>query len=196
MDYHPLYTRELLSSVRLYGAEPRRSYDVRRELTRLQDMQWFIGAEERVLLYTDTEYNFGEMEYNVQISTDNNRVLVVDVLDYNPNPDDERVVLCERLCQQSFKDPNSREWNLSDPGSLIYFPVNTSYSVLHISYNVSSYKSGRLALLIYSRKAPEPVYDYTSKTVENQLKILNSKNDVLIIFPPFLKIHLMCICEI
>lgn len=168
-EYNPLFTRDLLASVRLYGAEPRRSYDVRRELTRLQDQQWFIGAEERVLLYTDVEYNFGEQEFNVQIHTDSNRVLVVDLLDYNPNLDQERVVLCERLCQQSFKDPDSREWNISDSGNLIYFPVNTSYSVLHINYNVTSFKSGRLTMLIYSVRAPEPVYDYTSELIHNHI---------------------------
>lgn len=155
----------MLASVRLFGAEPRRSWDVRRELTRLQDQQWFIGSEERVLLYTDTEYNFGEQEFSVQILTDNNRVLVVDVLDYNPNTEQEKVILCERLCQESFLDPHSREWNLSDSGNLIYFPVNTTYSVLHINYNVTTFKSGRLALLIYSVRSPEPVYDYTSTII-------------------------------
>lgn len=165
IEYNPLFTQEMLASVRLFGAEPRRSWDVRRELTRLQDQQWFIGAEERVLLYTDTEYNFGEQEFSVQILTDNNRVLVVDVLDYNPNTEQEKVVLCERLCQESFLDPHSREWNLSDSGNLIYFPVNTTYSVLHINYNVTTFKSGRLALLVYSVRAPEPVYDYTSMII-------------------------------
>jgi hypothetical protein len=164
VEYDPYFSVAKLADLRLYAAQPRRGFEVRRELTRIQDNVWFIGMEERVLIYTDTEYNFGVQEFNVQIKTDNNRVLAVELLDFNPNSRQESVILCERVCQHSYADATSREWNLSDAASsLIYFPINTSYSVLHINYNVSSFKSGRLAMLVYSVKAPEPVYDYYSK---------------------------------
>jgi hypothetical protein len=107
-------------------------------------------------------YNYGPVELNIQIKTDNNRVLVVDLIDYNTNFDQEKVIFCEKFCQSSFADPLSREWNLTVPSNSIYFPINTSYSVLHISYNVTNFKSGRLTFLVYSVKAPEPVFDYNS----------------------------------
>jgi hypothetical protein len=160
IEYNPTFSLRTLETARLYSAQPRRGHDVRRELTRLPNNMWHIGSEQMVLLYTDVEYNFGPQELNIQIHTDNNRVLVVDLIDYNTNFEQEKVVFCEKFCYQSYADPNSREWNLTLAENTIYFPINTSYSVLHINYNVSNLKSGRLMFLVYSVKAPEPVYDY------------------------------------
>ena len=165
LEYEPLMEASELASVRLYASQPRRGSDVRRELTRLPDNQWFIGAEQMVMLYTDVEYAFGPQQLNIQIKTDNNRVLVVDLIDYNPSEaGGEQLAFCEKFCQNSFADPVARQWNLTGaPGNSIYFPLNTSYSVLHISYNVTGLKSGRLAFVVYSTRAPEPVFDYMSK---------------------------------
>ena len=162
VEYDPYFSLKLLESVRIFGSEPRRGLFVRRELTRLLNNEWYIGSEQMVLLYTDAEYNYGPYELNIQIKTDNNRVLVVDLIDYNTDFSEEKVVFCEKLCQQSFLDANSREWNLSLPSASMYFPINTSYAALHINYNVTNVKSGRLTFLVYSVKAPEPVYDYNS----------------------------------
>ena len=163
VEYNPFLSKEKLESVRLYATQPRRGFEVRRELTRLVDNVWFIGAEQMVMLYTDPAYLVLPMEYNIEIKTDNNRVLIVDLIDYNPDTSQEKVAFCEKFCQDSFRDPKSREWNLSAPEATMYFPLNTSYSVLHISYNVTGYKSGRLAFIVYSTKAPEYVYDYKSE---------------------------------
>lgn len=165
VEYNPYFNLKLLDSIRLYSAQPRRSYDVRRELTRLHNFQWHIGSEQMVLLYTDVDYNFGPQELNFQILTDNNRVIVVEIIDFNPNFEQEKVLFCEKFCQQSLADPYSREWNLSMPENSIYFPFNTSFSVLHISYNVTRLKSGRLTFLVYTTRAPEPVFDYKSKPI-------------------------------
>ena len=162
-EYNPYFDLKLLDSIRLYAAQPRRTYDIRRELTRLNNYQWHIGSEQMVLLYTDVDYEFGPQELNFQILTDNNRVLVVELIDFNPNFEEEKVIFCEKFCQQSLADPSAREWNLSMAANSIYFPFNTSFSVLHISYNVTRLKSGRLTFLVYSTRAPEPVYDYKSK---------------------------------
>lgn len=162
-EYNPYFDVKLVDSIRLYAAQPRRNYDVRKELTRLHNYQWHIGSEQIVLLYTDVDYEFGPQELNLQILTDNNRVIVVELIDFNPDFSQEKVLFCEKFCQQSLSDPSAREWNLSTPGNSIYFPFNTSFSVLHINYNVTRLKSGRLTLLVYSTKAPEPVYDYKSK---------------------------------
>jgi hypothetical protein len=161
-EYNPYFDLRILDTIRLYSAEPRRGQEVRRELTRLKDNIWHIGSEQMVLLYTDVEYEFGPIELNIQIQSDNNRVLVVDLIDYNPNFEQEKVIFCEKFCEHSLMDPNSREWNLSSPSSMIFFPINTSYSVLHISYNVTSVKTGRLTFLVYTVKAPEPVFNYQS----------------------------------
>ncbi|CAF0869334.1 unnamed protein product [Brachionus calyciflorus] len=182
VEYNPYLSVELLDSVRLYSSQPRRGLDVRKELTRLKDNEWFIGAEEMVLLYTDTEFEFGPVEFNIQIKTDNNRVLVVDLIDFNPDFNQEKVMFCERFCQHQYSDYASRQWNMSLPETLMYFPVNTSYSVLHVSYNVTTHKSGRLSFVVYSVKAPEVVYDYKNPTntyirnlmPENVIKINNS----------------------
>ena len=115
-----------------------------------------------IMFYTDSEYNFGPLELNIQIKTDNNRVLVVDLIDYNTNFEQETVLFCEKFCKQSILDPTTREWNLSLPSGSMFFPINTSYSALHINYNVRNLKSGRLTFLVYSVKAPEPTYDYNS----------------------------------
>jgi hypothetical protein len=165
VEFNPYFTKKSLDLIRLYASEPNRGRDVRRELTRLPDNMWYIGSEQMVLLYTDTVYNFGPQYFNIQIKTDNNRVLVVDLIDYNTNFEQEQVVFCEKFCQQSYADPLSHEWNLTVPSNSIYFPINTSYSVLHISYNVTNFKSGRLTFLVYSVKAPEPVFDYNSKNI-------------------------------
>ncbi|RNA26979.1 bark beetle isoform X1 [Brachionus plicatilis] len=182
VEIDPYMDAELLSQVRLYGAEPRRGTDVRQELTRIRDNQWFIGAEEMVFLYTDTEYEFGPVEFSIQIKTDNNRVLVLELVDFNPNLEEEQVVFCERLCQNDYIDLTSRQWNMSVPETFMYFPINTSYSVLNVNYNVTTHKSGRLSFIVYSMKAPEHVYDYKNPTntyvrnlmPENVIKINNS----------------------
>lgn len=182
VEFDPFMSREKLESVRLYGSQPRRGFDVRRELTRLQDQTWFIGSEQMVMLYTDPEVYTLPREYNIQIKTDNNRVIIVELIDYNPDTRYEQVAFCERFCQQSFQDPLSREWNLNNPEQLIYFPVNTSYSVLHINYNVTGYKSGRLAFVVYTTRAPEFVYDYKNpsyfyirnKLPDNLIRVHNS----------------------
>jgi hypothetical protein len=182
VEYDPFFDRNKLDSVRKMGAQPRRELDVRQELTRLRDNLWHIGREETVLLYTDAEADFGPLQFDIQIQCDNNRVLVVDLVDYNTNFDEEQVMLCEKFCQQSKMDPYSREWNISLPADHIFFPINTSYSALHISYNVTSTKSGRLTLLVYSVPAPKPVYDHTNPAYsyilnlmpDNIFKIFNS----------------------
>lgn len=161
-EINPYMNAESLSQVRLYSEQPRRGIDVRQELTRIRDNQWFIGSEEMVMLYTDTEYEFGPVELNIQIKTDNNRVLVVELIDFNPNFDEEKIVFCERFCQNDYSDLSSRQWNMSVAETLMYFPLNTSYSVLSVNYNVTSHKSGRLSFIVYSVKAPEYVYDYKS----------------------------------
>ena len=74
-----------------------RGYDITRELTRLKNNSWHIGNEEMVYIYTDTEYGFGPREMNIKIETNNDRVLVVDLIDYNPNFKQEKVVFCERI---------------------------------------------------------------------------------------------------
>jgi hypothetical protein len=162
IEYNPFFSLQTLESLRIFSSEPRRGMIVRRELTRLLNNEWYIGSEQMVLLYTDTEYNYGPYELNIQIKTDNNRVIIVDLVDYNTNFEQEKVVFCERFCQQSFADPTTREWNLSLPSNSMYFPINTSFSALHVNYNVKNLKSGRLTFLVYSVKAPEPVYDYKS----------------------------------
>ena len=166
-EYNPYLSTDLLKSVRLYSSQPRRGYQIRRELTRLNYNLWHIGSEEVALLYTDPESNYGPIEINVQIQTDNNRVLVVDLIDYNTDFEQEKVLFCEKFCQNSLADPNAREWNLSMSSNSIYFPINTSYSVLHVNYNVTKVKSGRLMFLVYSVKAPEPIFDYTSIIFKN-----------------------------
>lgn len=162
VEYNPFFSLQTLESVRIFSSEPRRGFFVRRELTRLLNNEWYIGSEQMVLLYTDTEYNYGPYTLNVQIKTDNNRVIVVDLVDYNTNFEQEQVVFCERFCQQSFADPTTREWNLSLASNSMHFPINTSFSALHINYNVKNLKSGRLTFIVYSVKAPEPTYDYNS----------------------------------
>ena len=162
VEFNPYFTVDALDMFRLNAAQPKRGYEVRRELTRLHNNIWHIGSEKMVMLYTDVEYDYGPRELNIQIQTDNNRVLVVDLIDYNPRFDEENVVFCEKFCQSSYTDPASREWNLSMNSNSIYFPINTSYSVLHINYNVTNLKSGRLTFLVYSVRAPEPVFDYKS----------------------------------
>lgn len=162
VEFNPYFSLKLLDSVRLYSAQPRRGYDVRRELTRLNNYQWHIGGEQAVLLYTEVDYEFGPQELNFQILADNNRVLIVELIDFNPNFEEEQVLFCEKFCQQSLVDPTAREWNLSMAANSIYFPFNTSFSVLHISYNVTRLKSGRLTFLVYTTRAPEPVFDYKS----------------------------------
>lgn len=135
-----------------------------------------------VMLYTETEYNFGPREMDIQIQTDNNRVLVVDLIDYNTDFSQESIAFCENFCQKSYSDSNARQWNLSYDSASIYFPLNTSYSALHINYNVTNLKSGRLAFLVYSVPAPEPVFDYINPSYtyirnimpDNQIVINNS----------------------
>jgi hypothetical protein len=162
VEFNPFLSKEKLESVRLFASQPRRGYDVRRELTRLVDNVWYIGVEPMVMLYTDNEVFLEPKEYNIQIKADNNRVLIVDLIDYNPDSTQEQVVFCERFCQESFRDPKAREWNLTVPETTMFFPVNTSYSSIHISYNVTGYKTGRLAFIVYSTKTPEYVFDYKS----------------------------------
>ena len=162
IEYNPYFERQQLERIRL-NIQSYRGYDITRELTRLKDNSWHIDNEETVYIYTDTEYGFGPKELNIKIETNNDRVLIVDLIDYNPNFKQEKVVFCERLCNSSYKDPKSRTWNLSLPSNSIYFPINTSYSVLHINYNVSSVKSGRLAFIVYSAKMPVKVYDPRSE---------------------------------
>ena len=93
-----------------------------------------------VMLYTDTEYNYGPREINVQIQTDNDRVLVVELLDYNPHFAQESVTFCEKLCQKDYVTPSHKQWNISVDSAPMHFPINTSYSALHINYNVTNLK--------------------------------------------------------
>lgn len=164
-EINPYMDADLLSQVRLFSAEPRRGIHVRQELTRIRDNKWFIGAEQMVFIYTDTEYEFGPVEFNIQIKTDNDRVLIVELVDFNPNVNEEQIIFCERLCQNDYRDLSSRQWNMSIAETLMYFPLNTSYSVLNINYNVTTHKSGRLSFIVYSTKAPQIAYDYRSKLI-------------------------------
>jgi len=183
VEYNPIFTRRTLNELRLFSQEPRRGTDVRKELTRLINNAWHIGSEEMVMLYTDTEYQFGPKQLNIQIQTDNNRVLIIDLIDYNTDFTQEKVLFCEKFCQHSYTDPAHRQWNLSSiESAAIHFPLNTSYSAIHISYNITNIKSGRLAFLVYSVAAPEPVFDYLNPSFiyirnimpDNQIIINNS----------------------
>lgn len=175
IEYNAHYSQYLLESMRL-NMQPYRGTDVKRELTRLKDNIWHIGNEAIVYLYTDTEFNYGPRELNIKIETNNDRVLVVDLIDYNPDFTQEKVVFCEKLCNISSPfDKTARKWNISLPSHSIYFPINTSFSVLHINYNISSLKSGRLAFVVYSVKAPERVYDYRSMLFRFFLKFFLQK---------------------
>jgi hypothetical protein len=161
VEFNPYFKHEELEYLRV-NIQPYRGTDVKRELTRLRNDTWFIGTEQMVYLYTDVEYNFGPKNLSIKIETNNDRVLVVDIIDYNPNFEQEQVMFCEKLCKNSVFDASSREWNLSSPSNSIFFPINTSFSVLHINYSVQSLKSGRLTFVVYSVKAPERVYDFRS----------------------------------
>lgn len=182
VEYNPLFEVKSLERLRMFAQEPRQTYHVRQELTRLKNNQWHIGNKEMVMLYTDTQYDFGPIELNIQIQTDNDRVLVVDLIDYNPDFSTESIAFCEKFCQSDYSDISHKQWNLSMDSSSIFFPINTSYSALHINYNVTNLKSGRLTFLVYSVKAPEPVFDYKNPSFiyirdimpDNQLIINNS----------------------
>ncbi len=67
VEYNPLFTRRCLNDLHLFSQEPRRGTDVRKELTRLTNNAWHIGREEMVMLYTDTEYQFGPRQLNIQV---------------------------------------------------------------------------------------------------------------------------------
>lgn len=160
VEYNPFFSVRLLDELRIQAQDSRRGHDVRKEVTRLHNSVWHIGRERMVMLYTDTEYNFGPRELNIQIQTDNNRVLVVELIDYNPDFSAESVTFCEKFCQQDYQSASHKQWNLSVDSASMHFPINTSYSALHINYNVTNLKSGRLTFLVWSVPAPEPVFDY------------------------------------
>ena len=46
-EYNPYFDVKLVDSIRLYAEQPRRNYDVRKELTRLHNNQWHIGGQIR-----------------------------------------------------------------------------------------------------------------------------------------------------
>ncbi|XP_052783699.1 protein bark beetle-like isoform X2 [Mya arenaria] len=162
--YDPMFTEYEALSVRNFIGR-----GVTEVLTDLSNIQ-LSNQEMKFLITTQTTE---DKTYTIQISTaDQYSQVVVQVLDYNPQTDKEKVVFYQS--DRNNWASATKSWSIEE--DLVDFPLLSKSQYLTIRYTVRGTRSGRLALAIISNGFRET---YDSNIIVYNATIKNNERGVM-----------------